>query len=74
MDNASWRDLAKDNLDAEAVETAAGVVEGGPSGVFLSVGVDLPLPFFLALNSSIRSAKGDDNYGASNILLPCPGS
>ncbi len=22
----------------------------------------------------IRSAKRDDNYGASNILLPCPGS
>ncbi len=23
---------------------------------------------------SIRSAKQDDNYGASNIVLPCPGS
>ncbi len=22
----------------------------------------------------IRSAKQDDNYGASNIVLPCPGS
>ena len=22
----------------------------------------------------IRSAKQDDNYGASNIILPCPGS
>jgi hypothetical protein len=22
----------------------------------------------------IRRAKQDDNYGASNILLPCPGS
>ncbi len=22
----------------------------------------------------IRSAKRDDNYGASNIILPCPGS
>jgi hypothetical protein len=22
---------------------------------------------------SIRSAKQDDNYGASNIVLPCPG-
>ncbi len=22
----------------------------------------------------IRSAKRDDNYGASNIVLPCPGS
>jgi hypothetical protein len=24
--------------------------------------------------SYIRSAKQDDNYGASNIVLPCPGS
>ncbi len=24
--------------------------------------------------ASIRSAKQDDIYGASNILLPCPGS
>ncbi len=24
--------------------------------------------------TSIRSAKQDDNYGASNIILPCPGS
>jgi hypothetical protein len=23
---------------------------------------------------SIRSAKQDDDYGASNIVLPCPGS
>jgi hypothetical protein len=23
---------------------------------------------------NIRSAKQDDNYGASNIVLPCPGS
>jgi hypothetical protein len=23
--------------------------------------------------TSIRSAKQDDNYGASNIVLPCPG-
>jgi hypothetical protein len=23
---------------------------------------------------NIRSAKRDDNYGASNIVLPCPGS
>jgi hypothetical protein len=22
----------------------------------------------------IRSAKQDDNYGASNIILPCPGN
>jgi hypothetical protein len=26
------------------------------------------------LNATIRSAKRDDNYGASNIVLPCPGS
>jgi hypothetical protein len=25
-------------------------------------------------NKNIRSAKQDDNYGASNIVLPCPGS
>ena len=28
----------------------------------------------LDLKNSIRSAKQDDNYGASNIVLPCPGS
>jgi hypothetical protein len=26
------------------------------------------------LQNTIRSAKQDDNYGASNIVLPCPGS
>jgi hypothetical protein len=26
------------------------------------------------LNAYIRSAKQDDNYGASNIILPCPSS
>jgi hypothetical protein len=30
------------------------------------------LPSFIIPN--IRSAKQDDNYGASNIVLPCPGS
>jgi hypothetical protein len=28
----------------------------------------------LMLPASIRSAKQDDIYGASNIVLPCPGS
>ncbi len=32
----------------------------------------LPLVFLSSFN--IRSAKQDDNYGASNIVLPCPGS
>jgi hypothetical protein len=27
-----------------------------------------------ALTENIRSAKRDNNYGASNIVLPCPGS
>jgi hypothetical protein len=26
------------------------------------------------VNCNIRSAKQDDIYGASNIILPCPGS
>jgi hypothetical protein len=26
------------------------------------------------VTATIRSAKQDDNYGASNIVLPCPGS
>jgi hypothetical protein len=26
------------------------------------------------MNRGIRSAKQDDDYGASNIVLPCPGS
>ncbi len=28
----------------------------------------------LCLSKPIRSAKQDDSYGASNIILPCPGS
>jgi hypothetical protein len=28
----------------------------------------------IAKNNNIRSAKQDDDYGASNIVLPCPGS
>ncbi len=28
----------------------------------------------LTFASLVRSAKQDDNYGASNIVLPCPGS
>ncbi len=28
----------------------------------------------LDTDASIRGSKEDDNYGASNILLPCPGS
>jgi hypothetical protein len=26
------------------------------------------------VTANIRNAKQDDNYGASNIILPCPGS
>jgi hypothetical protein len=28
----------------------------------------------IGFDAFIRSAKQDDNYGASNIVLPCPGS
>jgi hypothetical protein len=29
---------------------------------------------YLSVNGPIRSAKQDDIYGASNIVLPCPSS
>jgi hypothetical protein len=32
------------------------------------------MAFNTILSPLIRSAKQDDNYGASNIILPCPGS
>ncbi len=30
--------------------------------------------WYYSLSYNIRSAKQDNNYGASNIILPCPGS
>jgi hypothetical protein len=38
-----------------------------------SLGRDMPSIGTL-VGLLIRSAKRDDNYGASNIVLPCPGS
>jgi hypothetical protein len=35
---------------------------------------DFPVELTLDLFDAIRSAKRVDNYGASNIVLPCPGS
>jgi hypothetical protein len=52
-------------------------------GVLLAVGVAVAVTVVRAVAvavvmvvsvASIRSAKQDDNYGASNIILPCPGS
>ncbi len=34
----------------------------------------IQFPMILKCIPYIRSAKRDDNYGASNIILPCPGS
>ncbi len=33
-----------------------------------------PMPSFEDLAAHIKGAKQDDNYGASNTVLPCPSS
>jgi hypothetical protein len=42
--------------------------------LFIAAAVTCLPPLLLSPSPSIRSAKQDDNYGASNIILPCPGS
>jgi hypothetical protein len=63
------------NPNANAADTT-GV--GGSNYIWLlkdKPGERAHLSFELVvLGACIRSAKQDDTYGASNIILPCPGS
>ncbi len=62
----SWLNFASVEV-MDPVPMFVGDIDGARRHV-VSVGLTL-----LGQPRCIRSAKRDDNYGASNIILPCPG-